>query len=269
MTALRFQVLAPGRSEPRHLRAMVSTFVESGSRRGAHHDNVKPFTVQPPVQLPDGFAVLVSTLDDRAQQELSRSCSRADGQQLQLGHMTVGFDDQPTEPVEAATYQQLLDQAVDHPTVPLQLRSPMVFRSGRRDQTPFPLPRQVFGHYRTRWNRFAPPELHCDLAFDDLGLQVQSMEGRTERYADAHQRNGRRIDLEFVGFVGHVEFRVTGRGATPSARRWLHALASLGAYCGTGANTTIGMGATRYLGDRAAAGNGGRTAVEDTTARQR
>ena len=49
----------------------------------------------------------------------------------------------------------------------------------------------------------------------------------------------------YVGFVGEVIY--VAHDASGRQRRELDALAMLSGYCGTGANTTSGMGVTEYL----------------------
>lgn len=247
---MEFQILRAGGARPRHLRALVTSLLESPEDDGAHHSNVKPFTVEPPVPTESGFALLVTTLDDATAATLEREARRVQltGQRLRLGDLEARLAPDPVVEVARRSYRQLREDAPSSPTVRVELRTPTVFRSGKHDQVPFPLPSQVFGHYRSRWNDFAPKELACDLAFDRLGLRVAGFEGHGEPFVDGHRRGNQIVDVSFLGFVGLVVFEAVGPTARPPALRWLHTLASLADFCGTGANTTIGMGASSYLG---------------------
>lgn len=247
--ALEFEVLRAGAARPRHLHAFVTSLVEADVDPVLHHANVKAFSIVPPIQTARGFAVLVSTLHPAAEAALHREVSRRRSQsrQVRFGDLHARFAREPVVEAGRASFELLHERAVDQRLIELEFRSPTVFRSGKDVQVPFPLPSQVFGHYRSRWNAFAPDSLHCSLAFDELGLRVAGFEGRGEPFVDGHRRGDRVIDVPFLGFVGKVAFEAAGVGADGNARRWLHALASFGEFCGTGANTTIGMGATRYL----------------------
>lgn len=247
-TAIHLHVEHPGTVRPRHLRAFVTTLLEHEAGSD-HHASIKPFTVDVPVQTKDGLALVVSTLHADADRALLRSTTAlaSQGQPVPLGRLVARLDEDPIEILQQADHEQLLREADDSDTVTLAFASPVVFRSGRRGQVPFPMPTQVFGHYRTRWNAFAPQRLACDLAFDELGLTVAAFEGRGEPFSDGHRRGNQIVDVSYLGYVGTVTFRAEGRGADPRARRWLHALAAYGEYAGTGANTTIGMGMTEVL----------------------
>ena len=248
MVALRFVVERSGEAHPRHLRALVTSLLEDGLDVHQHRSNVKPFTVHPPVATGDGFALLVSVLDEGTLQRLMRTCERTARTGRRFGQMRVRLARATPDVLRSDRFETVLTRAAVDAEVVVQLRSPMVFRTGRKRTLAEPVPSQVFGHYRARWNHFAPPEVVCNLAFDDLGLEHEVLEGRRVPYRDAHRRDDQLVELQFDGFVGTVLYKATGPGATVQARRWLHALARFGEYCGTGANTTIGMGATRYLG---------------------
>ena len=247
-TALHLQVEQPGTVRPRHVRAFVTSLLEADT--DDHHANIKPFTVDIPVETDAGIALVVSTLHTEADRSLLTNATAVArrGESVLLGQLVARFAPDPIEILQHADHEQLLHEAEARDTIHLEFTSPTVFRSGRRGQVPFPLPTQVFGHYRTRWNTFAPEYLACNLAFDDLGLSLVAFDGRGVPFADGHRRGGQIIDVTYLGYVGTATFRAEGRGAHSTARRWLNALAAYGEYAGTGANTTIGMGMTEVIG---------------------
>ena len=236
----------------------MTGLLESDATSTAHHANVKPFTVTPPVATKQGLALLISTLDQQATDHLVEGVARTvqATPSVRLGDLEAEVGTQPLDLVETISYQELRESASSAPSLELEFRSPTVFRSGRHEQTPFPVPKLVFGHFRARWNAFAPEALACDLAFDDLGLRVAEFEGRGVPFVDGHRRAGRLAEITFTGFVGKATFEAASPGARPPALRWLHTLARFAAFCGTGANTTIGMGATRYRQAEAGTGRG-------------
>lgn len=253
---LRFEVMSTGRAEPRHLRALVSNLIEWGDR-GDHHANTKTFTTAPPQRHGDGFEIPVATLDQASHERLLVRAGEHARQRtvLRFGQLQVRLTPDPVAEMVTLSYRDLAEMAASAPELDLEFLTPTVFRSGRQQQLPFPLPTLVYGHYRNRWNTFAPTELSCGLAFDDLVFRVESFELHSQQVVDAHRRHrpasgrgsagSQLVEVRFVGFVGAVTYSVTDADA--DARRWLHTLASLASFCGTGANTTIGMGTTRYL----------------------
>jgi CRISPR-associated endoribonuclease Cas6 len=122
----------------------------------------------------------------------------------------------------------------DH-RVSLRFFSPTTFRGGEVE-LPFPTPRLVFRNYWEQWNRFAPVHLGSDLGdlFEEMVL-LSRWRGETKR-VDAGERRT-------VGFVGEFEYRSRLRdGLWP---RVVNLLADYALFCGTGWNTTMGLGQTR------------------------
>lgn len=242
------------RLEARHLRATVSVWLEDDDE---HHANVKPFTLTP-LHVVDGVTAFdVGLLDDARRERLEERAARACTQPIRAGgaRMTVvptaGGLAAPV--IEEASWEALRD-CEPTPTITLALLTPTVFRSGRHEQLPFPLPGPVFGHQRARWNAFCPRDATLDLDLSELRLHIERFDGRSETHVDGHRAAGTQAhapvrDVTFTGFVGTVTYRSRSES---SARRgaplrdW-HALARLATYAGTGANTTIGMGVTRIV----------------------
>lgn len=240
--------------EARHLRATVSSWLEDD---GEHHANVKPFTLTP-LHVVDGVTAFdVALLDDARRDRLEERAHRAAMQPVRAGGARLSVvpdgDGLATPVVEEASWATLRDCAPSA-TITLAMLTPTVFRSGRHEQLPFPLPGPVFGHQRARWNAFCPPDATMDLDLGELRLHIEHFEGRSETHVDGHRRPGTEgrgavRDVTFTGFVGTVTYR---SHSASSARRgdplrdW-HALARLATYAGTGANTTIGMGVTRLV----------------------
>ena len=261
---------------PRHLRALVSSLIEPlDGGKTAHRANIKPFSIEPLRGAEGRLAIVINMLDEASEHHLNASVVQATavGRPLSLGDASVRLDDPPLVEVERRSWTQLRLCAADTRRLTLRFESPTVFRRGRFQQHPFPVPDRVFGPYRDRWNYFAAglsrseqplddrsehgvdgdeaSRLVCPpLLDDDLGLTVTDFDGEPQHYDDGHYdpRRGRIVDVSYVGYVGTVTFEVRGRQPRPAVRRWLHTLAAFGEFCGTGANTTIGMGVTRYLG---------------------
>ena len=240
--------------EARHLRATVSSWLEDD---GEHHANVKPFTLTPLHVAGGATAFDVALLDDARRGRLEEGAARASERPVRAGsaRLTVTLtDDGLAAPVvEEASWTALRD-CEPTPTITLAMLTPTVFRSGRHEQLPFPLPGPVFGHQRARWNTFCPPDATLDLDLAELRLHIEHFEGSSQTHVDGHRTTGPRghgpvRDVTFTGFVGTVTYR---SHSETSARRgrplqdW-HALARLATYAGTGANTTIGMGVTRIV----------------------
>jgi CRISPR-associated endoribonuclease Cas6 len=240
--------------EARHLRATVSSWLEDDDE---HHRNAKPFTLTPLHVSEHGTAFDVALLDDRLQERLHAGVDAAARRPVHAGRALIrtvgGRDGAPSTLVQMQSWENLRG-ALASPTVTLRLLTPTVFRQGRNEQIPFPLPGLVFGHHRARWNAFCPPEHQMTLDLSGLWLHVDAFEGRSDVHLDGHRsgphRHGHRPvrDVTFTGFVGSVTFRSDSHTAAQRIdplRDW-QTLARFATYCGTGANTTIGMGVTRW-----------------------
>jgi hypothetical protein len=240
--------------EARHLRATVSSWLEDDSE---HHANVKPFTLTP-LHVTGGVTAFdVALLDDARRDRLEEHAERASRMPIRAGRaqLTVQPDASGcAAPVVEETSWRALRDCEPLSTVTLAMLTPTVFRSGRHEQLPFPLPGPVFGHQRARWNAFCPPDASLDLDLAGLRLHIERFEGRSETHVDGHRKpdargGGQVRDVTFVGFVGTVTYRSFSEKSMRRGdplRDW-HALSRLATYAGTGANTTIGMGVTRMV----------------------
>lgn len=106
-----------------------------------------------------------------------------------------------------------------------------------------PSPELYFGSWLNRWNlccgRGMPEELSDVVAGR---LVVSAFSGGTEAVRLERDRT-------FIGFTGSVRFSVLSPDTLPpDALSYLHALARFADYCGTGVDTSRGMGQTVYLG---------------------
>lgn len=104
-----------------------------------------------------------------------------------------------------------------------------------------PDPRLIAGSWRRRWNASLPAGDRLaidDLAWRDthrlLGLSAFDLSTSSRDSGHGPERSG---------FTGSATLRLA-RGAPPAARQLLSTLARFAEYCGTGAQTTHGFGAT-------------------------
>ncbi len=172
------------------------------------------------------MAFEVGLLDDELEERLVTEIGRR--QRLPLGHQAA-FVAGPLETMSRASWGELARRAVARREYRFEFVTATTFRSNQMS-VPLPLPKSIFGHYRSRWNAFAPPELRLDIA--------------TSRYPASRR--------ELIGFTGHVTLSV--RAAGREAHSALDALAAIADYAGTGSRTPQGMGVTRYPGGSILAG---------------
>jgi len=105
-----------------------------------------------------------------------------------------------------------------------------------------PAPETYFGTWLDRWNLWSPSAFPGSLMETvRLNVGISACRGQTETVVlDARRR--------FIGFVGEVTFRLLKpEMVAPEARAALAALARFSSYCGTGVETTRGMGQTREV----------------------
>lgn len=107
-----------------------------------------------------------------------------------------------------------------------------------------PAPETYFGSWLDRWNLCAPwPFPESLLETVRLNVAISACRGQTETVLMGPSRR-------FIGFVGEVTFRMLKPElATPEERAALAALVRFANYCGTGVETTRGMGQTRAKGE--------------------
>lgn len=224
----------PSAVRPEHLHALVCDWLERDASITAHRANRKAFTVRSwrhdVADRTVGFELTL--LDDRGRQRFESSVAVSTRVRLGQQRGQVGS---PVLQAEAS-WGRLATQAPAS-EFSFSFLSPTTFRSGDRCM-PFPLPTLVFGHYRRIWRTFGPPELCPDVDLKEAGLVIRAFDLRTR---DVVIRSHR-----YTGFVGEITFG-TDR-LSDQARSALAALAALAEFAGTGANTTAGMGSTRWCG---------------------
>lgn len=230
------------------LRALLYGWLEQSSRTLAetvHNANqAKPFTISPISPNLDGNAECffdISILSDRFSspvlEGLSGGCKK-----IRLGHDAYAIT--KWEVIRQAGWEDLLKCGGYRKDFRFELRTPVAHHSTGhvRKSVVSPSPELYFGSWLNRWNlcceRSMPKEM-ADIAGGYLALSAFS--GRTE----ALQLDKGRM---FIGFVGDVKFSVLQADDLPrEALVCLQALAEYAEYCGTGVDTSRGMGQTVYL----------------------
>jgi CRISPR-associated endoribonuclease Cas6 len=159
----------------------------------------------------------------------------ADG--LRVGHVSCVVTESAQRRV---THAQL---AAGPPLTGAQIafESPTYFSQNGADVV-LPDPRLIVGSWRRRWNSSLPegnPLAIGDDAWRDThrALRLAVFDLRTERRDSGHGHDR-------AGFTGSATLQLT-RHAPAAARKVLGTLARFAEYCGTGAQTTHGFGATR------------------------
>lgn len=228
-----------GREPPlaHHVYAMVSTWLEGGEAIEVHRANVKGFRCGVTRWERNGRCeITIGLLYDAL---LPKLHERLLGDPtIRLGRQTgvlKGAGSDGPGVVRHESWTDLLDAS--RPTDDFRFRfvGPTVFRSGRSFITR-PTPGLVFGHLRARWSVFAPEHLRPCIDIAAVGLQVGEEDLRSVSVPTRHG--------PVPAFVGEVAF--TSRSGSARDLRVLDALGRLAPFAGVGANTTIGMGDTRY-----------------------
>ncbi len=119
----------------------------------------------------------------------------------------------------------------------MEFFTPTAFRRGDHD-LPLPLPELVFGSYLQRARKLFPdPEIPAELTHQLPELVYLARHNiRSAPFFSGSSK--------VTGFVGTAEF-VIPQKAPDELARWIHWLAHLAFYLGTGRKTTMGMGMTR------------------------
>jgi CRISPR-associated endoribonuclease Cas6 len=230
---------SPDRVRPHHVYGLVVGWVEPFVSGGAHTASVKPYTVTPLFRDFGGeLRFAIGILDDSLVDMVEKEAARTDRIRLGSQIFDVGGVEMVSEP-----WGDLVGNASPGGQYGFDFLTPVVFRS-QNDSNPLPAPGLVFGHLRSRWQRYAPPELGVALDLRGCDLLVTHMNARTVNVRHRH--------ADFVGLVGDVRYRA--RRASASERKMLHALGRLARYAGVGSFTTNGFGVTEFTlteaGDR-------------------
>jgi hypothetical protein len=155
---------------------------------------------------------------------------------LRVGHVTCAVTESTLRRI---THARL---AASSPlnAVTVNFASPTYFSQNGTDVV-LPDPRLIVGSWRRRWNSSLPGT--DSLAIGDevwrgmlKAIHLAAFDLRTERLDTGHGRDR-------AGFTGSAAL-LLDRSATPTTRTTLGALARFAEYCGTGAQTTHGFGAT-------------------------
>lgn len=145
---------------------------------------------------------------------------------------------------EEVSWEHLLHPREPPRTMSLRLVTPTAHHAPgpHRKAVVLPSPENYFGSWFDRWNLCSPwhfPESLLETVRTNVG--ISACRGQTETVLlDARRR--------FIGFVGEVTFRLLKpKMVAPEEKVALAALARFANYCGTGVETTRGMGQTRTI----------------------
>jgi CRISPR-associated endoribonuclease Cas6 len=157
--------------------------------------------------------------------------------EVRLGHVTCAV----TEVSQRSVTHGHMAAGVALDSATVTFRSPTYFSQNGSDVV-LPDPRLILGSWRRQWNAWLPAgggaleidddawrELHRSVHLADFDL-------RTERWDSGH-------GSERAGFTGTAALRL-GKDAPLPARSRFGALVRFAEFCGTGAQTTHGFGAT-------------------------
>lgn len=137
------------------------------------------------------------------------------------------------------TYARVLTLARPTRRITLRFRSPTGFRR-RDDAAIVPTPRLCVTGYVRKWNAFS------DLALPEESLVGFAEDGLAVAHQDLRAAPLRLGAYAIPGVSGTVEWSADGEA--PAMLRLVNALADYAVYCGTGIQTTQGMGQTTRIG---------------------
>lgn len=185
---------------------------------GTHRAHRKPWSIGL-FHASRGPVVEVSLLDDVLE---SRLLSRAGEEMVRR--------------LEVRSWAEMRERASSRRRHRFRFCTPTGFLHGRTS-VPLPIPTQLFGHYRSRWNEFAPEGLRPSISFEEVTLMVSAASISTRAVSVWGGR--------FIGFTGSVSLAIRSSAAENLSA--LDALAQIALFSGTGAYTTVGMGVTRCV----------------------
>jgi CRISPR-associated endoribonuclease Cas6 len=221
------------RSDTRQLHGLACALFEEGTTE--HPGQEKSFAVWPLRPIPEGSA------DDWTWRATwlpddPPPTGAVTADVLRVGHVTCAVTESTLRRITHA--RLAAGPALNAVTV--SFASPTYFSQNGTDVV-LPDPRLIVGSWRRRWNSSLPDADSLaigDEAWRDMhrAIHLAAFDLRTERHDTGHGRDR-------AGFTGSATLRLD-RNATPTARAVLGALARFAEYCGTGAQTTHGFGAT-------------------------
>jgi CRISPR-associated endoribonuclease Cas6 len=220
------------RPDTRQLHGLACALFEGESAEHLGQD--KPFTVWP-----------LSPAEGAAGEWTWRAAWLPDGlppegaltaDNLRVGHVTCAV----TETTQRRVTRAQLAAGPSLDSIAVTFGSPTYF-SQNGTGVLLPDPRLIVGSWRRRWNASLPDADPLTVGDDawqvtHRPLQLAAFDLRTERRDSG--RGGNR-----TGFTGSVTLRLS-KGAPAAASAVLGKLARFAGYCGTGAQTTHGFGAT-------------------------
>lgn len=221
------------REDTRQLHGLACALFEGEDPR--HSGQEKAFSVWPLRAVPGGsadeWAWRAAWLPDGAPPAAAVSADM-----LRVGHVSCAV----TESVQRRVTHAQLAGGPALGEIAVSFGSPTYF-SQNGTGTVVLDPRLIAGSWRRRWNSSLPEEDPLAIgeeAWRDThrALELAVFDLRTERRDSGHGRDR-------AGFTGTATLRLD-RTAPPSARAILGTLARFAEYCGTGAQTTHGFGAT-------------------------
>lgn len=227
---LRLQPARPLQPATRQLHGLACALFE-GTHSDDHLGHAKQFTIWPLHPDPDGWLLRAAWLAPGLPHSVLAACG-----QLRLGPVTCTVSDIALRPAAHA------DLASGPPLSEVQptFHSPTFF-SQNGAHVVLPDPRLIVGSWRRRWNASLPEQ--DPLAIDDdrwreihQALHLAAFDLRTQSRDAGHGHDQ-------PGFTGTTTLRLD-KNASPAARRDFGTLARFAEFCGTGAQTTHGFGAT-------------------------
>jgi hypothetical protein len=224
------------RPDTRQLHGLVCALFETGPAAHARQD--KPFAVWPLSPVTDGpaeeWVLRVAWLPDDSVPDAAQMAG-----QLRVGHVRCLVTESTQRRVTHAT----LAAGPPLSAVAVGFASPTYFSQNGLDCV-VPDPRLIAGSWRRRWNASLPDGDPLTVGDDAwrvtipvLGLAAFDLKTQTRDSGHGRDR---------AGFTGSATLRLA-KGAPPAARQVLGTLARFAGYCGTGAQTTHGFGATSLL----------------------
>jgi CRISPR-associated endoribonuclease Cas6 len=233
---LRLKAPRPVRPDTRQLHGLACALFEGLD--AAHLSQDKPFAMWPLSPAP-GTAGQEWRLHAAWLPDGQPPASVAGPEALRLGAVTCAI----TETVQRAATHAQLAAGTPCGTARLTFRSPTYFSQNGTD-TVLPDPRLIVGSWRRRWNA-SLPEGHALAVTDDAWPEIHraarlaSFALRTEAM-DSGRAQARK------GFTGTATIQLAGTAST-IARCAFGTLARFAEFCGTGAQTTHGFGATSVI----------------------
>ena len=221
------------RPDTRQLHGLACALFEGAS--DGHLGQDKPFSVWPLCLAPGEAGETVGAWRSAWLPDGPAPAAVTAADVLRVGHVTCAVTEMaaPGDPCPARA-----GPVADSATV--SFSSPTYFSQNGGDVV-LPDPRLIVGSWRRRWNSSLPDTGLLAIGEDawretHRALRLATFDLRTDTRDSGHERN-------CTGFTGTAVLRLD-RSAPAAARAVLGTLARFAEYCGTGAQTTHGFGAT-------------------------